>query len=149
MDSWLMEKIDKQDIQDILMYSKRENVKYLHKVLSMKNVSVFDIAYIMATLKLSDKKIKLIEYSIAQYNKLEKIKNNESMNEYIFDIVKNIEKMENSNEELLLELMECKNEIKAFKKILNMIIEGNLSLFKIKENMFKQTYAFQTIYIDK
>ena len=148
MNFLVMENISKSEIEDILSCSKAANKKYLDKVLSIKNISSFDMAYIMAALKLTDKKIKLIEYAIGQYNKIDKIKSNESINEYVYEVIKNIEKLENSHERLLTQSMDCRNEILGFKKILQYIIEGNLKLFKLKENNFKQSFAFSTVYFD-
>ena len=145
----VMTKITKQEVEDILSTSKEENKKYLYKMLSIKNISAFDISYIMSKIKLNDKKIKLLEYSISQYSKNDYIKSNESINEYIFEITKNIEKMEKSNDELIGELMDCKNEIESFKKILSYIIEKNITLLMPKNDYSKQNFVFSTIYIDK
>ena len=144
-----MEEISKKDIEDILLCSKKENRKYIYRVLSIKNMSSFDMAYVMSNLSLSDKKLKLIEYSISKYSENETIKSNESINEYIFEIIKNIEKLEKSNERLLEEIMDCKCEIQAFKKILDYIIEKNIELFKPVNYLYNQNFVFSKIYIDK
>jgi len=144
-----MKNIDKQDIEDILLSSKEENKKYLNRVLRIKNLSSFDVAYIMGSLKLNDNKIKLIEYSISKYFDYSEIKANESINEYIFDIVKNIEKLEESNDELLDEIETCRSGISSFKNILNYLIQGNISFIKLKNSCGEQNIVFSKVYFDK
>ena len=143
-----MGKYTEQEIKNILTYSKEENKKFLYKILSLKSVSAFDVSYIMSNLKLTDKKIRLIEYSISQYSNLDCINSSESINEYIFEIVRNIEKLEKTDNAIKEELMSYRDEIESFKKILNYLVE-NISIFISKRDYPKQNFVFSTIYVDK
>lgn len=141
-----MSNIDKKDIIDILKNSKKENRKFLYQILSIKGVSAFDVSYIMSALNLSSKKIKLIEYAISRYNSKNVPNKEENFNEYIFEVVRNIEKMEKNNEELLKEIMDCKNEIESFSAFAEYVMGKTLEIFNTKP---EQNFVFSRIYIDR
>ena len=138
------------EIKDILKFSKSENKKYLYQILSIKNISAFDAEYIMNKLNLDDIKIKILNYALNRYEKDNKIKNSESYNDFLFRIVRNMEKLEKRNTKLLKEIAKCKDNIENFKMYVDFLIAKSSYMFdNVFENHIKCEFVFSKVYTDE
>ena len=139
-----LNKLSKEEIEDILKYSKTENKKYLYDVISIKNITLFDISYIMNKLSLSSEKLNAINHALIQYEKRQELQE-ESYNDFLFRVVRNIENMEKNNMGLLNEIKKCKDNISNFNLFIEYLISKSAYFFENKE----QGYVFSYIYTDK
>ena len=113
-------KFSKEEIAQIMEYSSAENAKYLNDIIALYGITLFDALYIMQHLRLDKSRIELIKFAIERY------KNNSEFNDFqssmfIYDLVRNIEKLENGNLKLLEEIKKCRTQITNFKEF----VEGS------------------------
>ncbi len=138
------------EIKDILKFSKSENKKYLYQILSIKNITAFDAGYIMNKLNLDDIKIKILNQALNEYETNNEIKNSESYNDFLFRIVRNMEKLESRNAKLLKEISKCKDNIENFKMFVNFLVAKSAYMF---DNVFEShnecEFVFSKVYIDE
>lgn len=133
----------KKDIDDILKSSKTDNRKYLYDVMSIRNISSFDVSYIMSRLNLTSEKIKLIKVAASQYN--DKNEDSETYSSYIFRIIKKLELLEKDSTGLLNELKKCRDDINNLNSFVkNLVNTPTYNIVKPKEE-----FVFSKIYIDK
>ncbi len=139
----------KDEIEDILNFSKLENKKYLYQILSIKNISAFDAGYIMNKLSLNDEKIKILNLALNKYENDSEINQSESYSDFLFRIVRNIEKLEKRNVKFLKEIYSCKNNLDNLKLFVNFLVEKSANLFEnTMENPINKGFIFSKIYID-
>ena len=136
---------EKEEIQDILKLSKSENRKYLYQILSIKNISVFDAGYIMSKLNLDDNKIKILNLALSKYNEND-IAKDESYSDFLFRIVRNLEKLEKRNAKLLDEISKCKDNLDNFKIFVDYLVAKSICMFN---NTNQTEFVFSKVYIDK
>ena len=140
----------KKEIEDILSFSKLENKKYLYQVLSIKNISSFDASYILNKLTLDENKLEILNLALKKYEKDEKIKQSESYNDFLFRIVRNIEKLEKRNTKLLNEINNCKDNLENLKLFVDFLVAKSASLFSSDfEYSMNKEFVFSKIYIDE
>ncbi len=140
----------KEEIEDILSFSKLENKKYLYQVLSIKNISSFDASYILNKLTLDENKLEILNLALKKYEKDEKIKQSESYNDFLFRIVRNIEKLEKRNTKLLNEINNCKDNLENLKLFVDFLVAKSASLFSSNfEYSMNKEFVFSKIYIDE
>ncbi len=140
----------KKEIEDILSFSKLENKKYLYQVLSIKNISSFDASYILNKLTLDENKLKILNLALKKYEEDEKIKQSESYNDFLFRIVRNIEKLEKRNTKLLNEINNCKDNLENLKLFVDFLVAKSASLFSSDfEYSMNKEFVFSKIYIDE
>ena len=140
----------KEEIEDILSFSKLENKKYLYQVLSIKNISSFDASYILNKLTLDENKLEILNLALKKYEKGEKIKQSESYNDFLFRIVRNIEKLEKRNTKLLNEINNCKDNLENLKLFVDFLVAKSASLFSSNfEYSMNKEFVFSKIYIDE
>lgn len=140
----------KEEIEDILSFSKLENKKYLYQVLSIKNISSFDASYILNKLTLDENKLEILNLALKKYEKDEKIKQSESYNDFLFRIVRNIEKLEKRNTKLLNEINNCKDNLENLKLFVDFLVAKSASLFSSDfEYSMNKEFVFSKIYIDE
>ena len=138
------------EIKDILKFSKSENKKYLYQILSIKNITAFDAGYIMNKLNLDDIKIKILNQALNEYETNNEIKNSESYNDFLFRIVRNIEKLEKRNTKLLNEINNCKDNLENLKLFVDFLVAKSASLFSSNfEYSMNKEFVFSKIYIDE
>ena len=139
----------KDEIEDILNFSKLENKKYLYQILSIKNISAFDASYIMNRLSLNDEKIKILNLALSKYENNSEINQSESYSDFLFKIVRNIEKLEKGNAKFLKEIYNCKNNHDNLKLLVNFLVEKSVNLFEnTPEDPISKGFIFSKIYID-
>ncbi len=140
----------KEEIEDILSFSKLENKKYLYQVLSIKNISSFDASYILNKLTLDENKLEILNLALKKYEEDEKIKQSESYNDFLFRIVRNIEKLEKRNTKLLNEINNCKDNLENLKLFVDFLVAKSTSLFSSNfEYSMNKEFVFSKIYIDE
>ena len=140
----------KEEIEDILSFSKLENKKYLYQVLSIKNISSFDASYILNKLTLDENKLEILNLALKKYEEDEKIKQSESYNDFLFRIVRNIEKLEKRNTKLLNEINNCKDNLENLKLFVDFLVAKSASLFSSNfEYSMNKEFVFSKIYIDE
>ena len=140
---------EKSEIQDILKFSKIENKKYLYQILSIKNITAFDAGYIMNRLNLDDNKIKILNFALIKYEKDKTINQSESYNDFLFRIVRNLEKLEKRNAKLLKEIAKCKDNIENFKMFVDFLVAKSAFLIgNPVENQNQTKFVFSKVYID-
>ena len=140
---------EKSEIQDILKFSKIENKKYLYQILSIKNITAFDAGYIMNRLDLDDNKIKILNFALIKYEKDKTINQSESYNDFLFRIVRNLEKLEKRNAKLLKEIAKCKDNIENFKMFVDFLVAKSAFLIgNSVENQNQTKFVFSKVYID-
>ncbi len=140
---------EKSEIQDILKFSKIENKKYLYQILSIKNITAFDAGYIMNRLNLDDNKIKILNFALIKYEKDKTINQSESYNDFLFRIVRNLEKLEKRNAKLLKEIAKCKDNIENFKMFVDFLVAKSAFLIgNSVENQNQTKFVFSKVYID-
>ncbi len=140
---------EKSEIQDILKFSKIENKKYLYQILSIKNITAFDAGYIMNRLDLDDNKIKILNFALIKYEKDKTINQSESYNDFLFRIVRNLEKLEKRNAKLLKEIAKCKDNIENFKMFVDFLVAKSAFLIENSvENQNQTKFVFSKVYID-
>ena len=141
--------LEKQEILNSLSCSKNDNKKYLHQILSIKDISVFDIDYIMNNLNLNDNKIKIINLALNMYEKSKYIKETESYSDFLFRIVRNIEKLEKRNTKFLKKIENIKINIENLKSITDFLVAKSVCMFENNcKYPTKTEFIFSKVYID-
>ncbi len=136
---------EKEEIQDILKLSKSENKKYLYQILSIKDISAFDASYIMNKLDLNENKIKILKLALNKYNEND-IAKDESYNDFLFRIVRNLEKLEKRNIKLLNEITKCKDSLDNFKMLIDFLVAKSSCMFNCNN---QKDFVFSKVYIDE
>lgn len=146
-DTFLHKKVfNKKEIEDILKHSKPENKKYLYDILSLNNVSMFCASYIMNRINLNFEKIQVIKNAVVQYEKREDLYSKISCSDFLFNVVRNMEKLENSNETLLKQLKVKKEDLNNISKLVEFLISNALSVFDEKQNKYSYGYVYTSEY---
>lgn len=145
-----MSEISTAEMGNILEFSNENNLKYLNNILSIKDISDFDVEFIMTRLNLNSSVVMLIKSALEQYSKRDDISSLTSYNDYLYRIVRNIEIFENSSCKLSEELNNNKLSIIGFKTVLESIVNKSANFPEIitKSHFFGQ-FIFSKIYLDK
>ena len=130
----------KEEIADILINSKKHNVKFLSEVLSIKKIYLFDASYIMNKLDLTSEKIKLINLTLAKFEKITNSDTTETESDFLFRIVKTIENLENNHSQIFNESFYTKDNSN-----MNTLIDYLYTKSTINFEP-KTQYVFSTIY---
>lgn len=129
------------EIEDILMSSKKENRKYLSEVLSIKKISSFDANYIMNKLELTSEKINLINLVLTKFENSTNLNNDETQGDFLFRIIKTIEKLENNHSKIFQEISMSKKDNKNLNTLIDYLYTKSTICFEPKTQ-----YTFSTIY---
>lgn len=143
IDNFKKNKFNKEEIDSVLSTARNDNKKFLYDVLSIKNASLFDVTYIMAHLHLDEERIQFIKLAIENYDKNEKI-NKGSYNMFLYELIRNVEKLENGNLEIMEEIRACRKQITSFKSFLDYLVIKSV----LPEAKFRRNFRFSKIYID-
>ncbi len=135
----------KDDIENILCNAKTKNKKYIYQILRIRNITVFEAGYIMNRLDLTSDKIRLLNLTLMQYEKRPEIFACESYSDFLFRIVRNMEKLDNEMSEAEKDMAEIRISIDNFSKYVEYLISN--SIFMQKKQ--RQGYVFSTVYFDK
>lgn len=136
-------RFSQSEIQEIVSCAKKENLKYLQNLIAIKELSAFDVSYLMINVKLDENKINIIKHACNMYNEKEFNSLGQTLSDFIFRVSANINYLNESNLDIFKELVLCKNELYDFSNALKNPLRA---LNNIHNSNFN--YAFENVFAD-
>ena len=131
------------EINEIISNANSKNLKYFEKLAQIKELSAFDVSFLLSSVELNDNKIAIIAHACKMYNEKEFNALGQTFSDFIFRVSANINLLNESNLDVFKELVQCKNELYDFTNALKNPIRA-----KSKKQNAKLAYAFQNVFVD-
>ncbi len=107
-------RFSQNELNEIISNSKKENLKYFKSLSNIKQLSAFDLSYLMSNVTLDEKKISIIKHACRLFNEKEFQSLGQTYSDFIFRVSANINYLNDDNLDLFKELVQCKNELYDF-----------------------------------
>lgn len=130
------------EINEILSNANKDNIKYFESLAMIKELSAFDVSYLMASVKLDENKISIISSACKMFDEKEFCALGQTFSDFIFRVSANINLLNESNLDVFKELVQCKNELYDFSKALK-----NPQKAKHRSHANKCAYAFENVFV--
>lgn len=136
-------RFSQSEINEILANANKENIKYFESLANIKELSAFDVSYLMSGEKLDERKIEIIKAACKMFDEKEFSALGQTFSDFVFRVSANINLLNESNLEIFKELVQCKNELYDFSKALK-------NPLKAKHARSRKTpaYAFENVFVN-
>lgn len=135
-------RFSQSEINEILANADSDNVKYFESLAKIKELSAFDVSYLMSKVKLDDRKISLISSACKMFDEKEFCALGQTFSDFIFRVSANINLLNESNLDVFKELVQCKNELYDFSKALKNPVKA-----RHQRHSSKCAYAFENVFV--
>lgn len=130
------------EINEILSNADSQNLKYFESLAKIKELSAFDVSFLMSSVKLDEYKISIIASACKLYDEKEFNALGQTFSDFIFRVSANINLLNESNLDVFKELVQCKNELYDFSKALK-----NPARARHQKHSNKCAYAFVNVFV--
>lgn len=135
-------RFSQNEINEIISNAKKENIKYFESLSKIRELSAFDVSFLMSQSTLDERKIAIIASASKMYDEKEFNSLGQTFSDFIFRVSANINLLNESNLDLFKELVQCKNELYDFSNALKNPIKA-----KAARNRNKMAYAFENVFV--
>lgn len=132
-----------REINEIISTAKKANLKYFEQLSKIKELSAFDVSFLMSNVELNNYKIQIIKHACLMYDEKEFCALGQTFSDFIFRVSANINYLNESNLDIFKELVQCKNELYDFSDALKNPLRA-----MCKKHDRKPAYAFQNVFVD-
>ena len=132
-----------REINEIISNAKKSNLKYFEQLSKIKELSAFDVSFLMSNIELDNCKIQIIKHACSMYNEKEFCALGQTFSDFIFRVSANINYLNESNLDIFKELVQCKNELYDFSNALKNPLRA-----MHKKSSNKLAYVFENVFVD-
>ncbi len=136
------QRFSQSEINEILSNSKSENMRYLGDLLNIKNISAFDVSYILSLDNLNEEKISTIVQASKLYSSEEFTSQGQTFSDFISKVCANLDMLNSSNIDYFKELALLRNELYDFTALLK---NPTQILQKVQH---KENFGFVRVLVD-
>lgn len=136
-------RFSQSEINEILSNADSSNVKYFESLAKIKELSAFDVSYLMSSVKLDEHKISVIASACKLFDEKEFSALGQTFSDFIFRVSANINLLNESNLDVFKELVQCKNELYDFSNALKNPLRA-----KHRKSGLKPAYAFENVFVN-
>ena len=108
------QKFSQSEINEILVNSKPENMRFLIELMKIQNLSAFDVTYILSLDNLNEEKINTIVQASKLYSSEEFTSQGQTFSDFISKVCANLDMLNSSNIDYFKELALLRNELYDF-----------------------------------
>lgn len=136
------QRFTQSEINEILSNSKSENMRFLVDLLKIKNLSAFDVSYILSLDNLNDEKITTITQASKLYSAEEFTSQGQTFSDFISKVCANLDMLNSSNIDYFKELALLRSELYDFTALLKSPAEA------IQKAQNKENFEFVRVLIN-
>ena len=90
-------RFSQREINEIISTSKKANLKYFEQLSKIKELSAFDVSFLMSNVELDNYKIQIIKHACSMYDEKEFCALGQTFSDFIFRVSANINYLNESN----------------------------------------------------
>ncbi len=136
-------RFSQSEISEIISNAQKANLKYFECLAKIKELSAFDVSYLMSNVKLDENKVEIIKHACSMYDEKEFNALGQTFSDFIFRVSANINYLNDSNLNIFKELVLCKNELYDFSSALKNPLKA-----LHKSASMKLSYAFENVFVE-